>query len=90
MDVGIRHRGTASGTALLYFSGWGAPLSLIDRMELPAEWTLVSVSDYGGDTVQWPDLTHYSRLYVVAWSMGVWACGQQSTIETATRSRREQ
>ena len=73
MDVAIKHRGTTSGTVLLYFSGWGAPPSLIDRMELPAEWTLVSVSDYGGDTVQWPDLSHYSRLYLVAWSMGVWA-----------------
>lgn len=73
MDVEIKHIGTASGTALLYFSGWGVPLSLIDRMELPAEWTLVSVSDYGGDTIQWPDLSHYSRLYLVAWSMGVWA-----------------
>lgn len=73
MDVKLLHQGSDGGTAVLYFTGWSAPHSLARRMELPEEWTLFSVGDYRGELPQWPDMSCFSRLYLVAWSMGVWA-----------------
>lgn len=73
MDVKLLHQGSDGGTAVLYFTGWSAPHSLAMEMELPEEWTLFSVGDYQGELPQWPDMSRFSRLYLVAWSMGVWA-----------------
>lgn len=73
MDVKLLHQGSNEGTAILFFSGWSAPHSLALEMELPEEWTLFSVGDYRGELPQWPDMSCFSRLYLVAWSMGVWA-----------------
>ena len=73
MDVKLLHQGSDGGTTVLYFTGWSAPHSLAQRMELPEEWTLFSVGDYRGELPQWPDMSSFSRLYLVAWSMGVWA-----------------
>lgn len=73
MDVKLLHQGSDGGTAVLYFTGWSAPHSLAMEMELPEEWTLFSVGDYRGELPQWPDMSCFSRLYLVAWSMGVWA-----------------
>lgn len=73
MDVKLLHHGSDGGTAVLYFMGWSEPHSLARRMELPEEWTLFSVGDYRGELPQWPDMLPFSRLYLVAWSMGVWA-----------------
>lgn len=73
MDVKLLHQGSDGGTAVLYFTGWSAPHSLAMEMELPEEWALFSVGDYRGELPQWPDMSRFSRLYLVAWSMGVWA-----------------
>lgn len=73
MDVKLLHQGSNGRTAVLYFTGWSVPHSLALEMELPEEWTLFSVGDYRGELPQWPDMSCFSRLYLVAWSMGVWA-----------------
>ena len=73
MDVKLLHQGSDGGTAILFFTGWSAPHSLALEMELPEKWTLFSVGDYRGELPQWPDMSRFSRLYLVAWSMGVWA-----------------
>lgn len=73
MDIRVAHRGSHDETALLYFSGWGTTTTVVDRLELPDEWTLIVASDYRGEEHQEIDLSHYTHSYLVAWSMGVWA-----------------
>lgn len=71
MDVRVRMGGDA--VALLFFNGWSAPASVADRLELPVEWSLITVSDYRSERMELPDLSGFGAIYLVGWSMGVWA-----------------
>lgn len=60
--------------ALLFFSGWGSIPEAVQHLEIPLKTDLFVFYDYREvvpDNL--PDLSHYSKVTVVGWSMGVWA-----------------
>lgn len=61
------------GVVIVFFNGWGMDSRSVSHLRTDSDW--VVCSDYrslkpeGGV----PDFSSYHTLYVVAWSMGVWA-----------------
>lgn len=61
-----------SGQVIVFFNGWGMDASAVAHLEADAD--VVMFYDYRtlqGDDM--PDLKEYREVYLVAWSMGVWA-----------------
>ncbi|HBO38763.1 MAG TPA: DUF452 domain-containing protein [Pasteurellaceae bacterium] len=57
---------------LVYFAGWGTPVSAVSHLELPADYNLLICYDYRDLSLDF-DFSRYDKIRVVAWSMGVWA-----------------
>ena len=68
---------------ILFFAGWGmdpTPFQLVD----PGNVDLCMVYDYRQlEPVPMDPFTGYTRIHLVAWSMGVWAAGQLLADNTA-------
>ncbi len=61
-----------SGRVILFFNGWGMDSQAISQ--LTGKDNLLVFYDYRCLTeAEWPDLRQYEEIYVVSWSMGVWA-----------------
>lgn len=61
-----------AGQVIVFFNGWGMDASAVSHLETDAD--VVMFYDYrilSHDNL--PDLREYREVYVVAWSMGVWA-----------------
>lgn len=56
---------------LVYFSGWGTPISIAKSLELPNDFDLLICYDYRDLNLEF-DFSGYQEIYVVAWSLGVW------------------
>ncbi|MCW9710387.1 DUF452 family protein [Avibacterium sp. 21-586] len=60
---------------IIYFAGWGTPASVVSHLALPENTDLLLCYDYQ-DLALNVDLSAYSQIRVVAWSMGVWVANQ--------------
>lgn len=57
---------------VVFFNGWGMDAACVSHLKIGCD--LLMCSDYRTlETDQWPSLADYREVYVVAWSMGVWA-----------------
>lgn len=60
---------------IIYFAGWGTSPELVKAWEIPQGYDLLLIWDYRTLTLN-VDVSQYSKLHLVAWSMGVWAAEQ--------------
>lgn len=62
-------------TLLLFFTGWGTTPQVVEHMGQPKGWDMYAFFDYRTVAPHHipPIEQHYARVYLVAWSMGVWA-----------------
>lgn len=66
-----------SHALLIYFAGWGTTPEVVEHLALPEGWDYLACWDYTSiDEGDFPDLSQYDKVVVVAWSMGVWAADQ--------------
>ncbi|MDO5651578.1 MAG: DUF452 family protein [Moraxella sp.] len=70
----IRHNHDNSAL-IVYFAGWGTSPELVRHWQLPSDTDVLLCWDYRNLTLDF-DFTRYQSLYLVAWSMGVWAAEQ--------------
>ncbi|OOF71461.1 pimeloyl-ACP methyl esterase BioG family protein [Rodentibacter caecimuris] len=56
---------------ILYFAGWGTPVSAINHLILPKGYDLLICYDYQDLRLDF-EFSLYQEIRVVAWSMGVW------------------
>lgn len=58
---------------ILFFNGWGVDQAVVSHLTTTG-YDLLMLNDYRSlDIQESPDLSCYAEIYVVAWSMGVWA-----------------
>lgn len=61
-------------TLLIYFTGWGTTPEVVAHLALPEEWDYFTAYDFRQvSPSDLPDFKSYSNVYLVGWSMGVWA-----------------
>lgn len=61
-----------SDRVIIFFNGWGMDPGVVAHLE--GEVDVVVCGDYRHLNAEvFPELDHYRKIYVVAWSMGVWA-----------------
>ncbi len=61
-----------AGRVIVFFNGWGMDAAAVSHLETNAD--VVMFYDYRSLSYDnLPDLEDYREIYVVAWSMGVWA-----------------
>lgn len=58
---------------LLYFSGWGTTPEVVAHLKLPEGRDYCAFHDFRSIDSPLPDFSSYDEIYLVAWSMGVWA-----------------
>ncbi|GAF04460.1 pimeloyl-ACP methyl esterase BioG family protein [Saccharicrinis fermentans] len=56
---------------ILFFNGWGMDHSAVDHMQSD-HYDLVEFNDYRTIDFNECEYSHYEKIYVVAWSLGVW------------------
>ncbi len=62
----------SSDRVIVFFNGWGMDSKAVQHLK--GECDILAVNDYRVlDIAVLPDLSAYREIYVVAWSMGVWA-----------------
>lgn len=60
---------------IVYFAGWGTPISAVQHLTLPEKTDLLICYDYQDLTLDF-DFSRYQNIHIVAWSMGVWVANQ--------------
>lgn len=60
---------------IVYFAGWGTPISAVAHLDLPQDYDLLICYDYQNLHLDF-DFSPYQQIRVVAWSMGVWVADQ--------------
>ena len=61
-----------SSQLILFFNGWGMDSSAIAHLE-PNNFDVIEFNDYQDLEFNPLDYSNYQNIYVVAWSLGVWA-----------------
>ncbi len=59
------------GRLTLFFNGWGQDATVVGHLK--SDDSVLMINDYRSLECDWPDLSAYSEVRLVAWSMGVWA-----------------
>lgn len=70
----IKYREGNPGLVLL-FGGWGSGPELFEEYEVPQGYDFLLCYDYRDMSFDFSLLDGYSKVRLVAWSMGVWAAG---------------
>ncbi|MEE6075213.1 DUF452 family protein [Avibacterium paragallinarum] len=86
MQIELIKRADNNPNLIIYFAGWGTPASAVSHLALPENTDLLLCYDYQ-DLALNVDLSPYSQIRVVAWSMGVWVANQvlgQTPLVSAT------
>ena len=65
---------TGHKDCILFFNGWGMDASAINHLDTKG-FDVCMLNDYKTIHPLEMDLSSYSEVYVVAWSLGVWAAG---------------
>lgn len=60
-------------TLLLFFTGWGTTPEVVRHLEVPEGWDYFTAYDYRTLPDTLSIRKDYDTVYLVAWSMGVWA-----------------
>lgn len=66
---------TQQPNLLIYFAGWGTPISAVSHLVLPTDYDLLICYDYQDLSLDF-DFSAYQEFRLVAWSMGVWVAAQ--------------
>lgn len=66
---------TQQPNLLIYFAGWGTPISAVSHLKRPVDYDLLICYDYQ-DLALNVDFSTYQHFRLVAWSMGVWVAEQ--------------
>lgn len=62
----------SGGQVIVFFNGWGMDVRSVAHLKTKKD--LVVCSDYRSlECEKFPDLSSYEKVFLVAWSMGVWA-----------------
>lgn len=64
---------SANPSLIIFCNGWSMTPSVVGHLAHPAGYDLLHLWDYRESEVSLPNLANYSNIYLVAWSMGVWA-----------------
>lgn len=86
MQIELIKRADNNPNLIIYFAGWGTPATAVSHLALPENTDLLLCYDYQ-DLALNVDLSPYSQIRVVAWSMGVWVANQvlgQTPLVSAT------
>ncbi|MDO5016756.1 MAG: DUF452 family protein [Porphyromonas sp.] len=76
MQTDIIHQ-AGNDRLLIFFTGWGTTPEVARHLELPKGCDYLTAYDYREIApTDLPPLTSYQEVYMVAWSMGVWAMDQ--------------
>ncbi|MCC8173923.1 MAG: DUF452 family protein, partial [Odoribacter sp.] len=63
---------SSRGRVIIFFTGWGMDVNSVSHLK--GEYDVLVIYDYNDISVtNLPDLNSYKEIYVIAWSMGVWA-----------------
>lgn len=63
-----------NSTLLIYFTGWGTTPEVVAHLALPNNWDYFTAYDFRQvSSSDLPKFKPYSQIYLVGWSMGVWA-----------------
>lgn len=74
MNTFYLHQESAAKNLILYFNGWAMTEAAIAHLSIPESTNILVCQDYRSIDFHPPcDLSNYQRIYLVAWSMGVWA-----------------
>lgn len=60
-----------SDRVIFFFNGWGMDAAAVSHLQMEDD--VLMCCDYRSLDFNFPDLGHYRHVYVIAWSMGVWA-----------------
>ena len=60
-----------SDRVIVFFHGWGMDAAGVSHLQIEDD--VLMCYDYRSLDFAFPDLGYYRCIYVVAWSMGVWA-----------------
>ena len=61
-----------TGRVIVFFNGWGMDGKAVQHIK--GDYDILVINDYRQlDIENLPELVSYQEIYVVAWSMGVWA-----------------
>ena len=71
----IRTQAEQQPNLLVYFAGWGTPLSAVSHLTVPKDYELLICYDYQNLQLDF-DFSPYADIRLVAWSMGVWVANQ--------------
>lgn len=70
-----QHIHHGSHALIVYFAGWGTPLSIVQHFTDAEKYDLLLCYDYQDLRLDF-DFSNYQEIYLVAWSMGVWVAEQ--------------
>lgn len=71
----IMSQSTPAAHLVVYFAGWGTPISAVSHLRLPEDHDLLICYDYQDLQLDF-DFSTYDQIHLVAWSMGVWVANQ--------------
>ncbi len=71
----IMSQSTPAAHLVVYFAGWGTPISAVSHLTLPEDHDLLICYDYQDLQLDF-DFSSYRQIRLVAWSMGVWVANQ--------------
>lgn len=63
-----------TGRVVVFFNGWGMDAQVVAHLK--ADCDVLVCYDYRELNQVFPDIKQYKEIYVIAWSMGVWAAAQ--------------
>lgn len=73
-------RAIGNETLLIFLSGWGTTPEVVRHLPLPLGWDYLTIHNYTNLCEESPQnqlrdirFLQYKQVYIVAWSMGVWA-----------------
>ena len=73
MEVTFYKEERGSEALLLFFTGWGTTPEVAKHLSLPVGWDYCAFHDYRDLSTPLPRFREYQKVYLLGWSMGVWA-----------------
>ncbi|HON52964.1 MAG TPA: DUF452 family protein [Bacteroidales bacterium] len=73
MNIEQIHTIQGATECLLFFNGWGMDTNAIQHIT-NRNYDIFACNNYTDLTVDFSIIENYSKVHIVAWSMGVWAC----------------
>ncbi len=79
MQTTILRTGEGNPRLLIFFTGWGTTPEVADHLLLPNKCDYLTAYDFR-TLYPLPQIPEYEEVYMVGWSMGVWALDQLASL----------